>query len=334
MTDRDGLVIGVDIGGTKVSACTADAAGHVLARSERRADRSGRPAAESVPRAIDAARDCVRRAGADDAVPVLGLGLVTPGVVTGGGIALAPNNPGIAGADPARALAEALGADEAAWTNDVKAAALADHAWGSLRGASTGVFVNVGTGLSAGAVVDGRPLLGQHGAALEIGSLLPRRDGPVRGAREGGAPLEDRVSGRALHEAARAAGREDLSASDLIVRAHAADADPRDPLTPLGREAVDEITRALVTLAIVLDPGIISLGGGVITRETGSVLLPALRAELERFVPYPPEVAVTSLGADASLLGALLIGYQQRGGGVPSEVRSMQRQSTGFDVAG
>nr|WP_255720103.1 ROK family protein [Brachybacterium sp. ACRRE] len=314
------MIIGIDIGGTKVSACVADTSGSVLAAAEHRAKQSGREFADLLPDAVELARRCVREAvdrGPHEKREILALGVVTPGIVTAEGIALAPNNPGISEADPSRVLSRALGTDRVSWANDVKAAALAEHAWGCLKGVHTGVFVNIGTGVSAGAVVNGEALSGEHGAALEIGSLLPRAGGPYRSVREGGAPLEDQVSGRALRDACSAAGHEELSASDLLVRAHAPDVDARDPLTVIGRDALTEVAQALVTVAIVLDPGVISLGGGVVTDEVFSVVRSHARTALDTSVPCPPRLEMTALGGSASLLGALLIAYRSWGGEVP-----------------
>ena len=89
-------------------------------------------------------------------------------------------------------------------TNDVKAATLAEMTWGALRGVTYGVYVNLGTGIAAGIVTGGEILKGAHGAAGEIGFLIPGREALGPGKREatvGGdnaAPLEELVGGRAV----------------------------------------------------------------------------------------------------------------------------------------
>ena len=68
---------------------------------------------------------------------------------------------------------------------------------------SQGVYLNLGTGIAAGIVADGKVLEGAHGAAGEIGYILPDRR---RSGRQGGAalpedvpaPLEELVGGRAV----------------------------------------------------------------------------------------------------------------------------------------
>ena len=44
------------------------------------------------------------------------------------------------------------------------------------------------------------------------------------------------------------------------------------------------------------------------TNETVSTFLAPIRSELERWLPYPPQVEISSLGESAVLTGALYVG--------------------------
>ena len=55
---------------------------------------------------------------------------------------------------------------------DVKAAATAEARWGALAGYDPAIYLNLGTGLGAAIVVDGRVVKGAHGASGEIGYNL------------------------------------------------------------------------------------------------------------------------------------------------------------------
>jgi predicted NBD/HSP70 family sugar kinase len=309
------LAVGIDVGGTKLKVCAATQDGRVVAISEARG-----PAGRHTAQVLDDVQACfktVMEAAAallDQDVTADSLGLVTPGVIGENGIALTPNNPGMETSLPADTIAATLGVGNVAWANDVKAAAMADYQWGELQGARCGLYINLGTGLSAGAVIDGKPLMGANGAALEIGYMLPVSSSHSRGHCSGSAPLEDAVSGRALGDRALASTGEPATASEIL-GTWAKNPDAGTVLSELGAEFVNELIHMASNLAITLDPDIISIGGGV--TAAADVFMPRLRDALDEFVPYPPAVTVSPMAGDLSMLGALLIAYQGLGAPVP-----------------
>ncbi|MBT2503749.1 ROK family protein [Curtobacterium sp. ISL-83] len=305
---RDPLPVlaAVDIGGTKVKIALADHESGVLVSDELPSGPETHAAdlLTDVREGLHRLERQVReRRGA--VVTVVAAGLVSPGVVSDGGIALAPNNPGMSDLTVS-SIGAALGVVDLVWANDVKAAALAEHSWGGLIGARSGLYVNLGTGLSAGAVIDGRPLNGAHGAALEIAYLLP--GGPSdRGHRSGAAPLEDLISGRALRARAARSGSPDVVASTIIDGY----GDPGSPLHGLATEFVREFGRAVANLAITLDTDRICFGGGI-AAATDSFLAP-LRSLLDEYVPFPPELSVSARPDESSLFGAIRIACDAAG---------------------
>lgn len=312
----DLLAVGIDVGGTKLKVCAATLDGRILAISEARG-----PAGRHTRQVLEDVQTCFT-AVLNTAAALLGrdvmagaVGLVTPGVIGENGIALTPNNPGMETSLPADTIAAMLGVGNVAWANDVKAAAMADYQWGELQGARCGLYINLGTGLSAGAVIDGKPLMGANGAALEIGYLLPVSASHTRGHRSGSAPLEDAVSGRALGDRALASTGEPATASEILC-AWAKNPDSGTVLSELGAEFVDELIHMASNLAITLDADIISIGGGV--TAAAEVFMPRLRDALDEFVPYPPAVTVSPMAGDLSMLGALFIAYQGLEAPVPS----------------
>ena len=302
------LAVGIDIGGTKVKVCAATFDGRILHVAE-----ADGPAGRSAPQVVEDVHACFT-AALEQSSRVLGLevtagavGLVTPGVIGETGIGLTPNNPGMEVSLPALTIGARLGVDNVSWANDVKAAAMADYQWGELKGAKCGLYVNLGTGISAGAVIDGIPLMGANGAALEIGYLIPASALRGPGHRSGTAPLEDAVSGRALSARALEATGQRLAAS-AIIASGGDDSDAHPALSQLAEEFMDQLTHAVCNLAIALDPDIISIGGGV--SSAADVFIPRLRGALDEFVPYPPAVTVSPLANDLSMLGALLLAYR------------------------
>lgn len=61
--------------------------------------------------------------------------------------------------------------------NDATVAALAEHVAGAAAGTQSSVLVTLGTGVGGGVILDGRPFVGCHGVATEIGHLIVKMDG-------------------------------------------------------------------------------------------------------------------------------------------------------------
>jgi glucokinase len=190
-----------------------------------------------------------------------------------------------------------MGAERVEFGNDVKGAALAEARWGSLRGADPGILLSLGTGVGAGIVIGGRVLAGAHGAAGEIGYSL-RGTADATGAREGRAPLEEQVGGRAIGERASALLGGAWTAADVF----AAD-DERARALVDGTLA--ELAVHVANLAVLLDPQRIAVGGGLM--GDAGVILAALGARLSYAVPYPPELVPAAFVHDGALRGAIAL---------------------------
>ena len=80
----------------------------------------------------------------------------------------------------------------------------------------------------------------------------------------------------------------------------------------VAQAVVDEEARRIALhispIAAVADVALVVLGGGI--GVNGDLLLPPVRAHLERQLPYPPRLEVSSLGDAAVLSGALAVGLR------------------------
>jgi glucokinase len=180
--------------------------------------------------------------------------------------------------------------------NDVKAGALAEHRSGALRGARTGLYLNLGTGVAMAAVVDGVVLTGAHGAAGEV--AYTHTAVGQRGAADDRAPLEEIVGGRVLDEAAsRVVGRPTTSVEAL----RSDDEALRTALEP----ALAALDLALVNACCLLDPDVVVVAGGLM--NAAEALLPRLQHAVDRGAPLPPTVVAAHHTFDAPLIGALLL---------------------------
>jgi len=318
-------VIGIDVGGTmlKGGVCDRDAA---IVHGERR--RTARDDAEALVDGIvalagDLAAEGRRRFGADG---VAGIGLAVPGLVDETrGVALRAVNL------PWRdlALAAVVGARlglPALLSHDVRAAAAAEAALGAGRASDDFLFVAIGTGIGAAIVHGGRPFLGAHGRAGELGHVVVEPDGPPCGCGARGC-LEAIASAAAIERGYAAAGggrSGGEGAGGAVDEGDGAGADARasgrevaalaqagDPVaSEVWARAARALGAALSDAVALLDPGLVVVGGGL--AEAGAQLLDPVAAELaarSRLGP-PPRVVAAELGADAGCRGAALLAWR------------------------
>jgi glucokinase len=291
------FVVGIDFGGTKVALATAALDGAIL-RTERLATNAPAGATQALARSLAAARDLIARTAETTGGTCVAVGAVSPGIVEADRVLLAPNVPGWDALSLPAALREGLDIDRVELGNDVKAAALAEARWGSLRDADPAVLVLLGTGVAAGIVVGGDVLHGAHGAAGEFGYNLR---GPQDEAAPDGrpAPLEEAVGGRAIGERGEQLLGAPMSAADVF-------ASPDERARALVDEALDELAVHIANLAIAIDPARIAVGGGLMGQAP--LVLAALHRRILRAVPFPPDLSAATFVHDGALRGAVALG--------------------------
>jgi predicted NBD/HSP70 family sugar kinase len=270
------LLGGVDVGGSKIAVLVADA--------------GLRPVARLVaPMAPGDARDGVRRivAALDEALAAAGhsrgelaaVGTGVPGRVDpeAGTVTLAVNLGWHA--LPLRDELEGTLGVPVAVENDVRAAAAGLHARGQAAGVDNLAYLAIGTGISAGVVLDGRLYRGPRGLAGEIGHIVLEPNGPACRCGLDGC-LEALASGRAIAEAAALRIEQDPGSSiespvsaESVYRAAAAG----DPVaTRLAERTGRYVARAIHALVMTYDVPRVVLGGGV-TRAGAAFLDPVTR---------------------------------------------------------
>jgi predicted NBD/HSP70 family sugar kinase len=68
------------------------------------------------------------------------------------------------------------------------------------------------------------------------------------------------------------------------------------------------IARAVCSVVAVVDPELVVLGGGI---GQAPGVAQAVTAELEKLVPFVPDVRVSALGQDAVVDGCLVLGLER-----------------------
>lgn len=252
------MIVGVDIGGSKVAVGVGDHAGRL--HGARRLP-SAEPAATLVA-VVDAARGLLGGRTPE------AVGIAAPGPLDrpAGRVCDPPNLAGWDDVPVVRELGRALGAP-AFLENDANAAALAEWRFGAGRGASRVVYLTMSTGVGAGLVLDGRLYRGRADHAGEIGHVPVEWNGRACACGLRGC-LEAYVGGRAwtahLRERAPADGRVSALAggADRITPEHliaAAHEDDDFALAELERWN-DWLARGLVQASFAYAPDVIVLG--------------------------------------------------------------------------
>jgi glucokinase len=311
-----GLFVGVDVGGSKITAIVADADLAVRGRFTQRTS-VGRPdgAADAIVAAIDAALADAEIGRSD----VAAVGVGVPGRVdpAAGTVALAVN----LGWDelPLGGELESRLGLPVVLENDVRTAAAGLHRRRVLGAIDDLAFLGIGTGISAGVVLGGRLHRGARGMAGEIGHIVLDPAGPLcacglRGCFEalaaGPAVARRAAELLAAGAASRLAGTAVPDAED-VYRA-AAEGDPL--AVSVAAEVGGYVARAIHELVMAYDVEVVVLGGGV--AGAGDAFLdPILRAldrlreasPVARDVLRPGVVHLLPPDADAGAWGAVVL---------------------------
>ena len=307
-------VAGLYVESNLVSAAVADVTGR------RVAEVSGNPNGADDP--VELVRGTVERACASAGIEVRRLSALvigSPGVVDPrtGDPRLAVNLP---------AWHEgALDALKNAWhkpvviENDVNLAAMAERADGAAVGADDFVLVWLGVGLGLATILGGRLHRGTAGAAGEIG-YLPVHGAPlhtdIRHPASGG--FQSLAGGSAVRQLAAKHGFAAQTPAEAVRAAlsgagRANDADGVDEVD--GSEAflselAHRVAVGVASVCVVLDPGLVVLGGEV-GRAGGTALADRVAAAVASIWPSRPRVVPTAVPGEPVLRGAMLAAVAQ-----------------------
>ena len=314
-------VAGLYVESDLVSAAVADVTGR------RVAEVSGNPNGAEDP--VELVRGTVERACASAGIEVRRLSALvigSPGVVDPrtGDPRLAVNLP---------AWHEgALDALKSAWhkpvviENDVNLAAMAERADGAAAGADDFVLVWLGVGLGLATILGGQLHRGTAGAAGEIG-YLPVHGAPlhtdIRHPASGG--FQSLAGGSAVRELAAKHGFAAQTPAEAVQaalsgtgRSHGADG-----AEAFLSELAHRVAVGVASVCVVLDPGLVVLGGEV-GRAGGTALADRVAAAVASIWPSRPRVVPTGVPGEPVLRGAMLAAVAQARAGLLASVADPQ----------
>jgi glucokinase len=297
--------VALDVGGTTIKGAVVTHDGVVMARLRRPTPPHGnRP--DEVLVAILTAIDELTGA-ASRSFGVRAVGLVVTGIVDERrGMAVHSENVGWRNV-PVRSLVEQATRLPVGFGHDVRAGTLAEWRLGAGRGLEDLVFVPIGTGVSAGVVVQGRLITG-GGYAGEIGHVdVGHGESCTCGGR---GCVEALASAAAIaRRYAAVSGRPVAGAREVAERMVAGDPIARR----IWNDATEALALALAWTSVVLAPQAILLGGGL--ARSGSLLFEPLGQALGRHlgVVRTPQLVPATLQDDAGFLGAALLAWDALG---------------------
>lgn len=197
--------------------------------------------------------------------------------------------------------------------NDTNLSALGERHRGAARSEQTFILIDIGANVSAGIILDGKVHHGAHWSAGEIAYLrLPSVQRKQPSLHEFG-ELESVITAPGILKAWKEAlgnARTDSTHSPRNMTAVgvldlAAAGDPIASKVALYRAGI--VADVIVNLSLVLNPGLIVLGG-IVGRHPA--LLSLVKRELEQSEFAIPSIATASLGEFAVLWGAIALGLE------------------------
>lgn len=310
-----GVVVGVDIGGTKVLAGVVGPDGQVLGTA-RRSTPGRRVLARHVEDALVAA--VLDAAGGE---PLASVGVAAAGFVDSAGerVMFAPHLPWQG--EPLRDLLQDRLGCPVVLDNDANCAARAEAHHGAAVGASSALMITMGTGIGGALLLGGTVLRGANGMAGEFGHMQVVPGGRACECGRTGC-WEQYSSGNALVRDARALMAERPS----VLEEMSGGADRvTGPMVTAAAEEGDLVARAAfasvgdwlgvgtANLVAALDPALVVVGGGV--SAAGDRLLDPARSALQRSLVggshrAVPELVAARLGPQSGMVGAALLAAQ------------------------
>lgn len=313
----DKYCIGVDVGGTSVKTGLFKEDGELLDKWEikTRTENGGEAILPDIAASI---KGKLEEHGIDRDF-VLGIGIGVPGPINKEGVVPHTANLGWGYKEVTRELEELTGIPVKGG-NDANVAALGEMWKGGAEGCRNVILLTLGTGVGGGIIVDGRIVVGAHGAAGEVGH----------------AHVDENISGQCgcgnkgcLEQVASATGivklaKEELQSSEepsLLRKGEVSAKSVFDALKEgdaLAERVVERFGKYLgKTIAVftaVVDPEVVVIGGGV--SKAGSILLEYIQKyyvnccyKATRQVRF----VLATLGNDAGIYGGAKLVLDEKG---------------------
>lgn len=309
-------VIGIDLGGTKISTALSTFDGEIIKNVvvPTKAD-EGEPAV--MGRLIKTVEDVLKEANVDiDEVEALGIGSPGPLDSNKGIIIATPNLP-FKNYNVVQPLKDKFNIP-VYLDNDANVAAIGEYMFGAGKGKENIVYFTVSTGIGGGAILNGRIYRGSTCNALEIGHTTIALDGPRCNCGNVGC-LEAVSSGTAIGRRGREAVATNVETSlrkydnitsyEVFKEAEAGDEVAKD----IVDEALNYLGIVVANAVAIFDPQMIIIGGGV--TQVGDILFDRVRQVVKKrcfkTMAEACQVVPAGLGTKAGVVGAVALAIME-----------------------
>ena len=303
-------VVGVDLGGTKISTALSDLEGKIINQTTIPTD-AHEGEVPVLNRIINSIEKVVSAVSYED---IKGIGIGSPGPLDAkqGIIITTPNLP-FKNFNLVKPISEKFGVP-VFLDNDANVAAIGEFMFGAGKGAENIVFFTVSTGVGGGAILNGKVYRGHTSNALEIGHMTVAPHGPRCNCGNVGC-VEATSSGTAIAKRAHEAlstkvetslrKYENVTSYEVFVEAAAGD--------PVAKDIIDDAMNylgiAVANAVSIFDPEYVIIGGGV--SKAGDVVFDTVRKVVNKrcFKSMAESVKIVpaGLGTDAGLIGAVAL---------------------------
>jgi glucokinase len=306
------LAIGIDIGGTKILGALIDERGEIL--SEQRVASPAQDADELISAVAELVELLQSRADRE----IVGVGVATAGFIDAEGstVLFAPNlnlrN------EPLKDRISARISLPVVIENDANAAGWAEFKFGAAIGSKDMIMLTLGTGVGGAVVSDRQLRRGGFGIGGELGHLRVVPEGRLCGCGQRGC-LEQYASGTAVLRAAKKLANSAGPAGARLAQLQAEHSELTghqvyqallegdSGAVSVVRDAGTHLGAAIGSLAAILDPQVVVIGGGL--SEAGELIIDPIRQAFLNHLPargYRPELEIVAakFSNQAGVLGA------------------------------
>lgn len=312
--------VGIDLGGTNISAGVVDDEYNIIAKAKTKTNcpRDVKPIADDMARM---AVEAVKNAGITmDQVEWIGVG--SPGIANfETGVVEYSNNLGFVNAPIAEMIRETI--DKPVYIeNDANAAAYGEFVAGAAKGTRNAVCITLGTGVGGGIIIDGKIYSGSNNAGAELGHTVIEVDGAQCSCGRKGC-FEAYSSATGLIRMTKEAMEEDKSSIMWTMSKESDDGrvtarlafDAMRAGDATAKKVVDKyikyLAAGLTNMINIFQPEVICIGGGV-CNEGDALLIPVKKLiEKEVYTRNSDKnsaVVIAKLGNDAGIIGAAFLG--------------------------
>lgn len=307
----ENIYIGVDLGGTAIKVGICNEEGQLLHTYEGPTETQ--KGADTIVNNIERYVRLIVEQSPFDWEQVAGVGAGVAGFtnVREGIIIFAPNV-GLKDLHIREILEERLG-KPIKINNDANVAALGEAWGGAGKGIDNCVCYTLGTGVGGGIIIDGKIYQGFSGFAGELGhiSVVPDLEAIQCGCGQMGC-LETVSSATGIIRMAKdAVARGDRTSLALVENIMAKDVfdaakEGDEAAIRIVNRAAFYIGKSLAAVAVVLNPEVFIIGGGV--SKAGDILFNEIRSVFAKLTPAPIQeglkIVPATLGNDAGVVGA------------------------------